>query len=70
MIMENHVLIVRYNFIRDRIIYSQAILFDDIRTVVFGPCSYPAKSLMGYGRTVARKQPLIVSLLGSICTVA
>ena len=70
MIMENHVLIVRYNFIRERIIYSQSILFDDIRTVVFGPCSYPAKSLMGYGRAVVDNHPFIVSLLGNICTVA
>ncbi|CAF3344149.1 unnamed protein product [Rotaria socialis] len=46
-LMENHVLIVRYNFIRERVIYSQAILFDDISAVTFGPCSYPDKSLMG-----------------------
>jgi hypothetical protein len=45
--MENHILIVRYNFIRERIIYTQAIRFDDIRSVTYGSCSYPDKSLMG-----------------------
>ncbi len=46
-IMENHLLIVRYNFIRERIIYTQAIRFDDIRSITYGPCSYPDKSFMG-----------------------
>lgn len=46
-IMENHILVVRYNFIQERVIYSQAILFDDITSVIYGPCSYPDKSLMG-----------------------
>ncbi|CAF0815304.1 unnamed protein product [Rotaria sordida] len=46
-IMENHILIVRYNFVRERIIYSQIIRFDDITSVTYGPCSYPNKSLMG-----------------------
>ncbi|CAF0774418.1 unnamed protein product [Adineta steineri] len=46
-IMENHILIVRYNFIKEQIVYTQAIRFDDIRSVIYGPCSYPNKSLMG-----------------------
>jgi len=46
-LMGNHILIVRYNFIRERIIYTQVIRFDDIRSVTFGPCTYPDKSLMG-----------------------
>lgn len=46
-LMENHVLVVRYNFIKERIIYTQVIRFDDIRSISFGPCSYPNKSLMG-----------------------
>jgi hypothetical protein len=46
-LMENHILIVRYNFIKERIIYTQVIRFDDIRSVQYGPCSYPNKSLMG-----------------------
>ncbi|CAF1523560.1 unnamed protein product [Rotaria sp. Silwood1] len=46
-IMENHILIVRYNFVRERVLYSQIIRFDDITSVIYGPCSYPSKSLMG-----------------------
>ena len=46
-LMENHILIVRYNFIKERIIYTQIIRFDDIQSVTFGPCSYPDKSFMG-----------------------
>ena len=45
--MGNHVLVVRYNFIRERIKYSQIIRFDDIRSVTYGSCSYPDKSVMG-----------------------
>jgi len=47
-LMENHILIVRYNFIREQIIYTQAIRFDDIRSVTFGPCAHPDKSLMRF----------------------
>ncbi|CAF0750764.1 unnamed protein product [Didymodactylos carnosus] len=46
-LMQNHILIVRYNFIRNRIIYTQSIRFDDIKSVVFGPYKYPPKSIMG-----------------------
>jgi len=46
-LMDNHILIVRYNFIREQIIYTQAIRFDDIRSVTYGTCTYPNKSLMG-----------------------
>jgi hypothetical protein len=46
-LMENHILIVRYNFIKEKIIYTQAIRFDDIRSVSYGTCSYPDKSFMG-----------------------
>lgn len=46
-LMENNILIIRYNFIKQRIVYSQTILFDDIRSVSFGPISYPQGSLMG-----------------------
>lgn len=45
--MSNHILIVRYNFIRERIRYTQVIRFDDIRSVTFGQCGYPDKSFMG-----------------------
>ena len=45
--MNNHILVIRYNFIKERMIYSQGILFDDIRSVTFGPCAYPDRSMMG-----------------------
>jgi hypothetical protein len=47
-LMENHILIVRYNFIRERITYTQTINFDAIRSVKFGQISYPDSSFMGY----------------------
>lgn len=65
-LMENHILIVRYNFIQERIIYSQVIRFDDIRSVTFGSCAHPNKSLMGeylYGgvRIVHGDQPSFIA---------
>ena len=69
-LMENHIMIVRYNFIKERIIYSQGILFDDIRSVVYGPCCYPNRSIMGWGlacRLTLRSQSNLLS--ASISTV-
>ena len=48
MLMDNHILIIRYNFIKEKIIYSQSISFNDIRSVLFGPLCYPDRSLMGF----------------------
>lgn len=44
---QNHILIVRYNFIKEAIIYTQAIPFKDIRSVSYGQCTYPNSSMMG-----------------------
>lgn len=46
-LMDNHILIVRYNFIKEKIIYSQTILYEDIRSITFGLCCYPDRSMMG-----------------------
>ncbi|CAF0967776.1 unnamed protein product [Adineta ricciae] len=43
---DNHILIVRYNFIKEFIIYSQTIRFDDIRAVSYGQCTHPDNSMM------------------------